>query len=45
MTSNSKVKRINLKEDEGLQISVPKGKLAVFKWDGNGNYEVLLVDI
>ena len=39
-----KVKCVKLKEDEGLQISVPKNKLAVFKWDGKNNYDVLLVD-
>jgi len=45
MTSNPKVKRVKLKEDEELQISVPEGKLAVLKWDGKNGYEMLLVDI
>jgi len=41
----SKVKHINVKEGDSLQISIPKGKLAIFKWDGKRNYDVLLVDI
>jgi len=44
MTSNSKVKRVKLREGEGLQISIPEGKLAVFKWNGRQDYNVLLVD-
>jgi len=45
MTSNSKVKRVKLGKDEILQISIPKGKIAVFKWNGKKDYNVLLVDI
>lgn len=41
----SKVKRVNVKEGDSLLISIPEGKLAVFKWDGKTGYNVLLVDI
>lgn len=40
-----KSRTVKVEEGDRLRISVPKRKLAVFKWDGENNYDLELVDI